>query len=42
VPSRWHGLMAVWEACPDRAARQSVSMSWRDLPDRDARTDVLR
>ena len=40
--SRWHGLMAVWEACPDQAARQSAVDVLADLPDGDARTDVLR
>jgi hypothetical protein len=39
---RWHGLMTVWEASPDRAARQSVIDVLRGLPDRDARADVLR
>jgi hypothetical protein len=40
--SRWHGLMAVWEACPDRTARQTAIDVLKDLPDGDACTDVLR
>ncbi len=40
--SRWHSLMAVWEACPDRAARQSAVDILKGLPDHDPRTDVLR
>ena len=39
---RWHGLMAAWEASPDRAARQSVIDALKGLPDHDARADVLR
>lgn len=40
--SRWHGLMAFWEASSDLAARQSVIDTLRDTPDCDARADVLR
>jgi hypothetical protein len=39
---RWHRLMTAWEASADQAARQAVIDVLRDLPDGDARADVLR
>ena len=39
---RWHRLMTAWEASIDEAARQAVISALRDVPDGDARADVLR
>jgi glycosyltransferase involved in cell wall biosynthesis len=39
---RWHGLVTVWEASPEPAARQAVIAVLRGVADGDARADVLR
>jgi hypothetical protein len=39
---RWHRLMATWEAGTDPAARQAVIDKLHNVPDGDARADVLR
>lgn len=39
---RWHGLMAIWGDTRDEATRQSVLAVLRNVPEGDARTDILR
>jgi len=39
---RWHGLMAVWAAWTDPAARRSVVDMLERVPGGDARADILR
>lgn len=40
--SRWHNLLSVWHQTPDPATRQSVLDAIENLPDGDARADILR
>ena len=40
--TRWHGLMAIWGETRDEATRRSVLDVLLKMPERDARTDILR